>query len=80
MSIIRIAYCRDLEVEDLLPIPDYDSGKLWSGMMVDQRKSAPFRTLLLLMKYGLSFMTLLSFLIGAQQVWWFCPQKIQRIY
>ena len=68
MSIIRIAYCRDLEVEDLLPIPDYDSGKLWSRMIVHQQKSTPFWTLLLLMKYELSFMTLLSFLIGAQRV------------
>ena len=55
-------------MEDLLPIPDYDRGKLWSRMIVNHRKSTTFRTLLLLMKNELALMTLLSFLIGATQV------------
>ena len=55
-------------MEDLPSIPDYDRGKLWSRMIVDNQKSTTIQTLLSLMKYELSLMTLLSFLIGAQQV------------
>ncbi|PWW78291.1 P-loop containing nucleoside triphosphate hydrolase protein [Tuber magnatum] len=69
-SIIRIAYRRDVEVEDLLPIPDYDRGKLWSRMIANHRRSTTFWTLLSLMKYELFLMTLFSFLIGATQFIW----------
>ncbi|RPA89809.1 hypothetical protein L873DRAFT_1831877 [Choiromyces venosus 120613-1] len=69
-SLIRIAYRRDVEVEDLLSVPDYDRGKLWSRMIVNHQRSNTFWTLLSLMKYELSLMTLFSFLIGATQFIW----------
>ncbi|KAG0635925.1 hypothetical protein HOY80DRAFT_892204 [Tuber brumale] len=69
-SIIRVAYRRDVEVEDLPPIPDYDRGKLWGKMIANHQRSTTFWTLLSLMKYELSLMTLFSFLIGATQFIW----------
>lgn len=63
-----MALKRDIEVEDLPNVPDYNRGKLWNVKINRHRKSSTFWTLMSLTKYELLFMTFCSILIGALKV------------
>ncbi|ODQ52786.1 hypothetical protein SAICODRAFT_80947 [Saitoella complicata NRRL Y-17804] len=54
--VVRKGYKRDLEVDDLPPLPDYDRAKLWREKTLKNKKSSTLMTVLSLMRVDIAWM------------------------
>lgn len=69
-NLIRIAYKRDIEPEDLPELPDYDRARLWSKKVENNKKSTTFKTFFACMRWDILNMTLCSIFLGLMQFVW----------
>lgn len=68
--LIRIAYQRDIEPEDLPELPDYDRARLWSKKVENNRRSTTFKTFFVCMRWEILNMILCSIFLGVMQFVW----------